>query len=210
MRSEGVNYTHREEMGKSCRVSKLQVCLAVTNYNKRQNVNGCLVSLFTSLNPLFNTLRLRQNGRHFAVDTFKHIFMNENVRISVRISLRSVPKGPIDNIPELVQIMAWRRPGDKPLSESIMVRLPTYIWVIWPQWVNPVWPDEDKIITYFFLFSLLSRMREQGVQFTSRLWPCNSLSWLKAMGTATAQHIWCVHTTSGWCMYVNFSELLRE
>ena len=58
--------------------------------------------------------------------------------------------------------------------------------------------------------SLLSRMREQGVQFTSRLWPCNSLSWLKAMGTATAQHIWCVHTTSGWCMYVNFSELLRE
>ena len=60
------------------------------------------------------------------------------------------------------------------------------------------------------LFSLLSRMREQGVQFTSRLWPCNSLSWLKAMGTATAQHIWCVHTTSGWCMYVNFSELLRE
>ena len=55
-----------------------------------------------------------------------------------------------------------------------------------------------------------SRMREQGVQFTSRLWPCNSLSWLKAMGTATAQHIWCVHTTSGWCMYVNFSELLRE
>ena len=59
-------------------------------------------------------------------------------------------------------------------------------------------------------FSLLSRMREQGVQFTSRLWPCNSLSWLKAMGTATAQHIWCVHTTSGWCMYVNFSELLRE
>ena len=55
-----------------------------------------------------------------------------------------------------------------------------------------------------------SRMREQGVQFTSRLWPCNSLSWLKAMGTATAQHIWCVHTTSGWCMYVNFSELLCE
>ena len=62
----------------------------------------------------------------------------------------------------------------------------------------------------FPLFSLLSRMREQGVQFMSRLWPCNSLSWLKAMGTATAQHIWCVHTTSGWCMYVNFSELLRE
>ena len=33
-----------------------------------------------------------------------------------------VPKGPIDNIPALVQIMAWRRPGDKPLSEPMMVK----------------------------------------------------------------------------------------
>ena len=67
----------------------------------------------------------------------------------------------------------------------------------------------DGCFTSFSLFSLLAH-DAQGVQFTSRLWPCNSLSWLKAMGTATAQHIWCVHTTSGWCMYVNFSELLRE
>ena len=36
-------------------------------------------------------------------------------------SLKFNPKGPIDNIPALVHIMAWRRPGDKPLSESIMV-----------------------------------------------------------------------------------------
>ena len=65
-------------------------------------------------------------------------------------------------------------------------------------------------LVIWHVFLACSRMREQGVQFTSRLWPCNSLSWLKAMGTATAQHIWCVHTTSGWCMYVNFCELLRE
>ena len=32
--------------------------------------------------------------------------------------------------------MAWRRPGDKPLSESMMVRLPTHICVTRPQWVN--------------------------------------------------------------------------
>ena len=31
--------------------------------------------------------------------------------------MKFVPKGPINNIPALVQIMAWRRPGDKPLSE---------------------------------------------------------------------------------------------
>ena len=69
-----------------------------------------------------NTLRPRQNGRRFADDTFKRIFLNENVRISIKISLKFVPKGPINNIPALVQIMAWRRPGDKPLSEPMLVR----------------------------------------------------------------------------------------
>ena len=83
-----------------------------------------------------NTLRPRQNGRHFADDTFKYIFLNENVIIPAKISLKFVPKGPINNIPALVQIMAWRRPGDKPLSEPMMVRLPTHICVTWPQWVN--------------------------------------------------------------------------
>ena len=71
--------------------------------------------------PKFNTLRPRQNGRHFADDTFKRIFLKENVKISIKISLKFVPKSPIDNIPALFQIMAWRRPGDKPLSEAMMV-----------------------------------------------------------------------------------------
>ena len=48
------------------------------------------------------------------------------------MSLKSVPQNPINNIPALVQIMAWRRPGDKPLSEPTMVKLPTHICVIRP------------------------------------------------------------------------------
>ena len=84
----------------------------------------------------FNTLRPRQNGRHFADDTFKRIFLNQNIRISIEISLKFVPNGPINNIPALVQIMAWRRPGDKPLSEPMMVRSLTHICVTRPQWVN--------------------------------------------------------------------------
>ena len=83
-----------------------------------------------------NTLRPRQNGRHFADDIFKCIFLNENVSIAIKISLKFVPKGPISNIPSLVQIMAWRRPGDKPLSEPMMARLPTHICVTRPQWVK--------------------------------------------------------------------------
>ena len=82
---------------------------------------------------VFNTLRPRQNGRRFADDTFKRILLNENVRISIKISLKFVPKGPINNIPALVQIMAWRRSGDKPLSEPVIVSLLTHICVTRPQ-----------------------------------------------------------------------------
>ena len=69
-----------------------------------------------------NTLRPRQNERHFADDIFKCIFLNENTWISIKISLRFVPEGPINIIPALVQIMAWRRTGDKPLSEPMMIQ----------------------------------------------------------------------------------------
>ena len=73
------------------------------------------------------------NGRRFPDDIFKWIFLNENVLIPIKISLKFVPKGPINNIPALVQIMAWRRPGDKPLSEPKMASLPTRICVARPQ-----------------------------------------------------------------------------
>ena len=83
-----------------------------------------------------NTLRPRQNGRHFTDDIFKCIFLNENAGILLKISLKFVPKVRINNIPALVQIMAWRRPGDKPLSEPMMVSLLTHICVTRPQWVK--------------------------------------------------------------------------
>ena len=86
-----------------------------------------------------NTLRPRQNGRHFPDDIFKPIFVNENVRISIMISLKFVPKIPINNITALVQIMAWRRPGDMPLSEPMMVCLLTHICVTRPRVNNNVW-----------------------------------------------------------------------
>ena len=83
----------------------------------------------------FNSLRPRLNWRSFA-DIFKCIFLNENVWISIKISLKFVPKGTINNNPALVQIMAWRRPGHKPISETMMVSLLAQICVAWPQWVN--------------------------------------------------------------------------
>ena len=85
----------------------------------------------------FNSLRPRRNRRYNADDIFKCIFLRENAWIPTKISLKFVPKGPINNIPALVQIMAWRRPGDKPLSEPMMVSLLTHICVTRPQWVRP-------------------------------------------------------------------------
>ena len=84
---------------------------------------------------VINTLRPRQNGCLFADDILKRIFPNENVWISIKISLKFVPKVPINNIAVLVQIKAWRRPGYKPLSEPMMVSLLTHICVTRPQWV---------------------------------------------------------------------------
>ena len=87
-----------------------------------------------------NSLRPRQNGCHFADNTFKHIFLNENVCISIEISLKFVLKGPMNNMAAMVQIMAWRRPGDKPLCEPMMVSLPMHICFTQPQWVNSLAP----------------------------------------------------------------------
>ena len=113
---------------------------------------------------IFNTLRPGQNGRHFADDTFKCIFFNENVRNSIEISLKFVPKGPINNIPALVQIMAWRRPGNKPLSEPIMVRLLTHICVTQPQWVKGSWIKQSfhAFLYHASAFHVTVYMNEHG------------------------------------------------
>ena len=62
----------------------------------------------------FNSLMPRQDVQLFSDDVFKCIFFNENVCISIKISLKFVLKGPIYKS-ALVQLMAWGRTGDKPL-----------------------------------------------------------------------------------------------
>ena len=60
-------------------------------------------------------------------DIIKCIFLNENVRILIKISLKIVPKGPNNNIPALFQN------GAKPLSETMLVSFNelTLIWHMW-------------------------------------------------------------------------------
>ena len=103
-------------------------CLSILSYWKNQCRSDKTVIL--------NTLRPRRNRRHFSDDIFKCILLNETVLISIKISLKFIPKGPINNILALVQIMAWRRPGDKPLSEPMMIISLTHICITQPQSVN--------------------------------------------------------------------------
>ena len=111
------------------------------------------VTLISIQLDMINTLRPRQNGRHFPDDIFKCISLNENVWISIKMSLNFVPMGPINNIPTLVQIMAWRRPGDKPLSEPTIVCLPTHICAIRPRWVNMIlYKTKLTMNTYTYIY----------------------------------------------------------
>ena len=121
------------------------------------------------------------NGRHFADAIFKCIFLNENVWIPIKISLKFVPKVPINNIPALVQILAWRRSGDKPLSEPMMVSVLTHICVTRLQWVKHA--QVSHYIKHRWPISLANKYKD-----ASRFWPsqwetallCKDVSrWLK-------------------------------
>ena len=61
-------------------------------------------------------VRQSSQNYYFLDDIFKCIYLNENARIAVKISLNFDPKVPINNI----QAIAWLRTGDKLLSEAVM------------------------------------------------------------------------------------------
>ena len=75
--------------------------------------SNCMIS---HINTLFLTPRQK-----LANDTFKYIFLNENVWISITIWVKFVPKGPIDTDSALVQVMAWRQTGTKLLPEQTII-----------------------------------------------------------------------------------------
>ena len=108
-------------------------------------------------------------------------WMNENVRIPIKISLKFVPKGPINNNPALVQIMAWRRSGDKPLSEPMMVRLPTHICVTLPQWVK-------YSVTQLNLTWDQGHVSVSGTSIRIRLWMINYIRLKKWIVTTHPCH----------------------
>ena len=118
---------------------QLHTCLKVLldwKYSAVKQVNNYFNVTHTVWNFGVNTLRPRQCGHHFLDNIFKCIFLNENLWISIKISLKFVSKCKIKNIPALVKMLYLHQPGDKPLSEPMMVRSVTHICITWPQWVK--------------------------------------------------------------------------
>ena len=122
-------------------MNKKNGMLPTMYYKANWNANAFM---WLSLTPLNWYPIIQQHHSQIEVEknavlqmTFSNVFSLKKMhefRLKFHRSL--LPKGPIDNIPALVQIMAWRRPGDKPLSELMMVKLPMHICITWPQWVN--------------------------------------------------------------------------
>ena len=105
----------------------------------------------------FNSLRPRRNRRHFADDAddiFKCIFLNKNVSILIKTSLKVIPKGPINSIPALVQILASPLSGDKPLSESVMLSI-LHICDTLYQWVTQALPGCIKQLVLSKFYAIL-------------------------------------------------------
>ena len=143
-----------------------------------------------------NTLRPRQNEQLFADDIFKCIFFNENVIISIKISLKFIPKCSINNIPSLVQIMAWCLPGDKPLSEPMMVRLLTHICVTRPQWVKSSWPvyvTSDCLVHVQTLLTCCSLSQSISGDLQTCLLSSELVLFLVISNDVYGQDFWSVH-----------------
>ena len=151
------------------------------------------------LSKHFNTLRPRQNGRHFPDD----IFLNENVKISIKISLKFVPKGPINYITTLVQIMAWRRPGDNPLSEPMMVSLLTHMCV-----TRPHWGRTDDILEYICsikTFGIFTHISPTSFFLRVKLIICQRGSGHGLVPNRQQAIIWINYDLVYWRIYMRYS-----
>ena len=111
---------HINDLVKDCGNSSALAMELPQSYTKPLTWTLIYSISYTQCMPYFaNSSSIEQN---FADNIFKCIFMNETFCVFIQISLKFVPKGPIDNISVLVQEMAWHWKGNKSLSEPMLTQ----------------------------------------------------------------------------------------
>ena len=63
-----------------------------------------------------------------AILQMKCVFLNETCNISIKISLKIVPKDAIHIISLRVQVIAWHQTDNKQLAEPMLTKVPDTIW----------------------------------------------------------------------------------
>ena len=133
--------------------------------------------------------------------------------MSIKISLKFITKGLINDIPGLVQIVAWRQPGDNPLSEPMNIR------IIRPQWVQ-ITPTStsgfpSKVITIRPVMRMDSYTERSYVCMSIRIYQdFFSVQERQSMWVMTERHVCIVHlyeeTNSSRLRHITVASLLSE
>ena len=157
------------------------LCLFITIFN---------FILIVLCNDNINSSSSGQNGHHLTDNILRCIFMNEKFCILIKISLKYVPKGPIYNNPALVQIMAWRRIGAKPLSDSNAAPIH---WRINAALEGDVLKESAMRASVIFYISLVIPVMKQHCDtFLSSQWefPHNGLIFIVGIPEPLRQHLY--------------------
>ena len=117
----------------------------------------------------------------------------------IKISPNFVPKGRINNIPALVQIMAWHRRGAI-ISEPMMVSLLTHICVTQPQWINTFRPRQKGCHFADDIFRLVSSYEKCSllIQISLRFVPNGPID---SMATLVQIMAWHQTGDKPWASY---------
>ena len=97
--------------------------------------------------------------------------------------------------------MAWRRPGDKPLSEPMVVRLLTHICVTRPQWVKATGPyQRNNTCTLLFKSNGIFFLQWQNMVFIFKVQTWNFVCGIRRSFALTMENMLSVWYTAtpGW------------
>ena len=158
---------------------------------------------------------------HWGQDTMAAIFQMtfsnalswmKMYKFRVRFHWNLFPRVGLTIFRALVQIMAWRRSGDKPLSEPVLVSLLTHICVTRPQWVN-AWSSivmaSESCVSYVdpLIPLFMTRIIPIGLTWIFQKAPVDIQWGSRKCPGAGGHYVWIALYLNDW-MYV-WSELCK-